>query len=66
MVSDISAWTMGAYGSLMGGMVTAFLLGDDEIRRKIIFISPFLVVGIIGTYRTLNPEEQLRTGKIFK
>lgn len=45
---------MGAFGSLMGGMVTAYYLGDDEIRTKILFAAPFLIIGVLGTFKALS------------
>lgn len=62
-IGYFEAWTIGAFGSLLGGMVTAYYLGDEEVRTKIIFAVPFLTVGIIGVFKTLSyvkEQEQLQ------
>jgi len=50
----MQAWGMGAFGSLLGGIVVAYYLGDDDIRDRIIFITPFLILGTIGTFKALS------------
>jgi len=56
-VGYIQAWAMGAFGSLIGGMVTAYYLGNDEARQKIIFVIPFMAIGIMGTFKALSNIE---------
>lgn len=53
-IGYFEAWTIGAFGSLLGGMVTAFYLGDKEQREKIVWALPFLLVGIIGVFRAYS------------
>ena len=53
-ISHMQAWGMGAFGSLLGGIVVAYYLGDDDIRDRIIFITPFLILGTIGTFKALS------------
>ena len=53
-IGYMQAWAMGAFGSLLGGMVTAYYLGDDTTRNKILFVAPFLIVGVIGTFKALS------------
>jgi len=53
-VGYLQAWAMGAFGSLLGGMVTAYYLGDKPTRDKILFVMPFLMVGLIGTFKALS------------
>lgn len=47
---------MGAYGSLTGGAVVAYYLGNEEQRNKLLFVAPFLIIGIIGVYKALGEE----------
>lgn len=59
-IGYFQAWTIGAFGSLLGGMVTAYYLGDQETRDKILYVAPFLIVGIIGVfqaYKTINIQQ---------
>lgn len=53
-IGYMEAWTMGAFGSLLGGVVTAYYLGNQEAREKIMFIAPFLIVGVLGTFKALS------------
>ena len=62
-VTHIQAWAMGAFGSLVGGMVTAYYLGDKNVRESIIFIAPFMVIGLLGTFKVLayiEPDMRLQ------
>jgi len=56
MVSELGAWIMGAFGSLTGGTVVAWYLGDQQTKEKILFITPFLAIGIIGVYNILSNQ----------
>lgn len=60
-VTNIQAWVMGAFGSLVGGMVSAYYLGDQNTRDKILFVTPFIVIGTIGTFKALSsiPEDAI-------
>lgn len=53
-IGYMQAWAMGAFGSLLGGMVAAYYLGDQAARDKILFAAPFLIVGVIGTFKALS------------
>ena len=55
-ITEIQAWTMGAFGSLVGGMVVAYFLGGKEARESIIFVSPFVAIGLLGTFKVLAKE----------
>jgi len=55
-VGNMSAWMMGAYGSAVGGAVVAWYLGDKKTKEKIIFLTPFLFIGILGVYKVFGEE----------
>jgi len=50
-VGYFQAWGIGAFGSLLGGMVTSYYLGDKNVREKILIASPFMIIGVIGVFQ---------------
>ena len=68
-IGYFEAWTIGAFGSLLGGMVTAYYLGDTPTREKIVYALPFLLVGIIGVFKAysyVNEEETIYKTRIIR
>lgn len=67
-IGYFEAWTIGAFGSLLGGMVTAYYLGNKETREKIVYATPFLIVGVIGVFKAYSyvREDQLKIMKQIK
>lgn len=53
-IGYFEAWAIGAFGSLLGGMVTAYYLGGSEVKEKILLTTPFLLVGVIGIFQAYS------------
>jgi len=55
-ISEMQGWMMGAFGSMVGGVVVAWYFGDKKIRDKITFITPFLAIGVLGVFKVFGEE----------
>ena len=49
-------WAGAVVGSIIGSTTTAYLIGDDDVRTKLTFAAPFLLIATIGILKLLSEE----------
>ena len=53
-MSNGTAWAGAVVGSIIGSTTTAYLIGDDDVRTKLTFAAPFLLLATIGVLKLLS------------
>lgn len=47
-------WAAAVVGSMIGSTTTAYLIGDEDVRTKLTFAAPFLLLVSIGVIKLLS------------